>query len=615
MSTTKVTDFFSTRKRGRFNQDDVLLNKQKKTQSLVDPTDVIGIEKAKLIKAVETELIRRSTRSTRSRKYSARQEEDNKTDENEAPQDPEPETPPAPIQNEPEKKLTRGQARKAKMDELKKKMTRLDDKLSKVKEVAPKPVEAEVKAAPPVEKSAKGKQKIDRTELKAKIQNFNNKLLAVQDTIEKKKEADVAKLGEEPVVSGLAAFEKHKNLASADIDIKCTLTLPCAYARVLDAFKGSDTIVKFLTNRQETCTFLKLKLGIQNITKHTFTLKHLAQVKTVYPLAYYYKQEKMFIDFKNDYHLTIHPNLDEVTELNAKGLKDFSPNILLTRLNKFKANLFSLVKNCHQKFLESIGITNVEFKDIKRWHPKFDLESCCPDIEESELPKSPNESVKVKTGQDLLNIAKDVYSSRIQDAIKEHNKEAENNKLNGFEIEGGPLLVNKLTDVKAAPVEPVASVVKEIAQVEKKLTKDEQVLKDLKQKKEKNYNSLLEKIRNKEKTKAFESMIINSDKEKNLVKYGLYKDSIRFLVFYFQAEKKSTIDMEKILAKLADNLKEKITDTECRDLLNEMLNDKNLHEKWITSIRVRNLTYIKMDKSFQMNDLWAKCDKLIADLK
>lgn len=110
-------------------------------------------------------------------------------------------------------------------------------------------------------------------------------------------------------------------------------------------------------------------------------------------------------------------------------------------------------------------------------------------------------------------------------------------------------------------------------------------------------------------------MIINSDKEKNLVKYGLYKDSIRFLVFYFQAEKKSTIDMEKILAKLADNLKEKITDTECRDLLNEMLNDKNLHEKWITSIRVRNLTYIKMDKSFQMNDLWAKCDKLIADLK
>lgn len=56
------------------------------------------------------------------------------------------------------------------------------------------------------------------------------------------------------------------------------------------------------------------------------------------------------------------------------------------------------------------------------------------------------------------------------------------------------MLVNKLTDVKAAPVEPVASVVKEIAQVEKKLTKDEQVLKDLKQKKEKNYNSLLEKV-------------------------------------------------------------------------------------------------------------------------
>ena len=73
MSTTKVTDFFSTRKRSRFNQDDALRTKQINTQ--LDPTDVIGMEKSKLIKAVETELVRRSTRSTRSRKFSNREEE------------------------------------------------------------------------------------------------------------------------------------------------------------------------------------------------------------------------------------------------------------------------------------------------------------------------------------------------------------------------------------------------------------------------------------------------------------------------------------------------------------------------------------------------------------
>ncbi len=411
MSTTKVTDFFSTRKRGRFaNQDEVLRNKQIATQ--LDPTDVIGVEKSRLIKAVENELVRRSTRSTRSRKFSNREEEPPKSEE-------QPEEAPPVINNEPEIKLTRAQMRKAKMDELKAKMNRLDDKLSKVKEVAPKPVEAEVKEieTKPVEAEVKkaplkDKKKIDRAELKAKIQNFNNNLLAVQESVAKAKEAAVV----EPVLtveeSPIAAFEKYKDLASSDIDIKCTLTLPISYARILESFKGSDTIIKFLNNRQETCTFLKLKLGIQNITKHTFLLKHLAQMKTVYPLAYYFKQEKMFIDFKNDYHLTISPNLDEIAELNEKGIKEFSPSVLLNRLNRFKTNLFTLVKDYHQKFLESIGITNINFKDIKRWHPKFEIESC-PELEESELPRSPMESVKVKTGQDLLNIAKDVYSSRV----------------------------------------------------------------------------------------------------------------------------------------------------------------------------------------------------------
>jgi len=70
---------------------------------------------------------------------------------------------------------------------------------------------------------------------------------------------------------------------------------------------------------------------------------------------------------------------------------------------------------------------------------------------------------------------------------------------------------------------------------------------------------------------------------------------------------------------MADNLKGKVqSDTETRELLLEMVNDVNLHGennlKWISSIRVRNITYIKMDKSFQLNDLWAKCDKLISQL-
>lgn len=473
MSKSKVNEYFSTRKRGRFNQNDILLNKQLKTQTVVDtPIDISGIAKSQLLKAVESELKSRTTRSTRSRA--------NQKENGEQPVQPELEEP---AQNEPEKKVTRASARKQKMAELKQKMNRLDDKLEKVKEIAPKPIEVKVKSvdaapAPAPTKQKGGKKKVNKAELMAKIQNFNDNLLAVQEKIEKTKEP-------EPVIEAApiaAAFDKFKNLASADFDIKCTLTLPSSYSRILDSFKGSDSIVKFLTNRQETCTFLKLKLGIQNITKHTFTLKQLSQIKEVYPGAYLYKQEKMFIDFKNDYHLTVKPNLDEIDEVNEDGIKVFSPNVLLNRLNKFKSNLFNIVKNFHQKFLESIGITNVEFKDIKRWHPKFDLESV-QELSESELPKSPHESIKAKTGQDLLNIAKDVYSSRIQEAIKEHNKEAVNNdkKTVNLEIAEGPKLVNTITTVVESVKTPVVK------------SADDKKLGELKEKKEKNYSSLLEK--------------------------------------------------------------------------------------------------------------------------
>lgn len=595
MSKSKVNEYFSTRKRGRFNQNDVLLNKQLKTQSVIDPTDEIGIAKSKLVKAVETELKGRQTRSSSRLKKDVEEEPAQQQAET---------TEEAPA---PTTRAGRALARKQRLEELKAKMSRLDDKLEKVKEVAPKPAAVEPAAPAPVEKPAPtkqkgGRKKVNKAELMAKIQNFNDNLIATQEKIKKVEEVAPV-LEETPAAS---AFNKFKDLASADIDIKCTLTLPVAYARILDSFKGSDSIVKFLTNRQEICTFLKLKLGIQNITKHTFTQKHLGQIKTVYPNAYHFRQEKMFIDFKNDYHLTIRPNLDDIEEIDSvKGIKDFSPSVLLKRLNVFKSNLFTIVKNCHQKFLESIGITNVDFKDIKRWHPKFDLETV-EEIADAELPKCPNESIKCKTGQDLLNIAKTVYSSRIQEAIKEHSKESIDTKVDNLEVVGPKL--------NSAPVEVPA-----IKENLKPLTADEKKLEDLKNKKEKSYNSLLEKIRNKQKNKEFESMVVNSDKEKKTVKFGLYKDSIRFLLFFFQGEKKATIEMEKIQSKLADNLKEKLSETESRELLMDLINEQDLvsgekETKWISVIKVRNVNYIKMDKAFQMNDLWAKVDKMLAAL-
>ena len=109
-------------------------------------------------------------------------------------------------------------------------------------------------------------------------------------------------------------------------------------------------------------------------------------------------------------------------------------------------------------------------------------------------------------------------------------------------------------------------------------------------------------------------MIINSDKEKKLARYGIYKEAIRFLLGFFQSEKKSTIEQDKVLSKLADNLKEKLNELDCRELLNELSDTEKFSMKWISTIKVRNLIYIKMDISFQLIDLWAKCDKMIEEL-
>jgi chromatin licensing and DNA replication factor 1 len=188
---------------------------------------------------------------------------------------------------------------------LKSRINRLDDKVSRVIVEAKLDNQVEVKASPSNEEvKPEKKKRLNRAELKQKMEQFNQKLVAIQAL----EPEVVTKPVEAP--AQLPAYVAMKDLADDKLDMTSTLTLPQKYARLLEFFKGSDSIEKMLFNRDEICTFLKLKMGIQNITKHTFTIQHLAQIKSVYPEAYNYRQEKLFIDFKNDYHLIISPNLE-----------------------------------------------------------------------------------------------------------------------------------------------------------------------------------------------------------------------------------------------------------------------------------------------------------------
>jgi hypothetical protein len=119
-------------------------------------------------------------------------------------------------------------------------------------------------------------------------------------------------------------------------------------------------------------------------------------------------------------------------------------------------------------------------------------------------------------------------------------------------------------------------------------------------------------------------MVVNSSKEKTLVKYSNYKDSIRFLLHFFGSEKKSTVELDKCVKHMSESSKTGLTECQCRDLINEMSSDDkevnmftstDFSKKWLNQIKVRHIPYLQMNKDFQLNDLHAICDKAIEKLK
>jgi hypothetical protein len=139
------------------------------------------------------------------------------------------------------------------------------EQVAQVEKVDKQKVIEEVEA--PVEKEKK--QKLTADELKEKVKNFRQKLQKHNEKFAKKSELEEKKVEREPT----PAYEKYASLALNDETIKTSnddekkLTLPSKHQNLIELFKGSDNIVKFLYNRQEVCTYSKLKNGVQSMIK------------------------------------------------------------------------------------------------------------------------------------------------------------------------------------------------------------------------------------------------------------------------------------------------------------------------------------------------------------
>lgn len=115
-------------------------------------------------------------------------------------------------------------------------------------------------------------------------------------------------------------------------------------------------------------------------------------------------------------------------------------------------------------------------------------------------------------------------------------------------------------------------------------------------------------------------MVVHNEKEKLIVKYRTYMEAVRFISNFFFTEKKSTLDLDRVSIKMAENLKTNVlSELESRNMLIEMANPESIlvngeKKKWLNIITVRNIQYLQMDKTFQLNDLAAICQKHI-DMK
>uniref|UniRef100_A0A8W8KI41 CDT1 Geminin-binding domain-containing protein n=1 Tax=Magallana gigas TaxID=29159 RepID=A0A8W8KI41_MAGGI len=371
----------------------------------------------------------------------------------------------------------------------------------------------------------------------------------------------------EPVSEPKApAYERFHHLATP---APPSLSLPYKYRLVEDMFKSMDTAVSMLHNRSEICTFSKLKSAVQEMTKRNFEQKNVGQIKTVYPEAYTFRQEKGLPAFGgkcHDYQLTVEPNLSNESEKKfstKSGRPSFTAKDILERKTTFHNKLISVVKSHHKKFLSSLSRPlSVPDDKITRWHPKFSLDEV-PDIPVDSLPEPPFVK-KYQSAKDVLQDNRAKLPDRVKKALNSVAKE---------------------NTVKESP-----------SPVESASTKPAAQLQGVPQ-------SLLEKIRAKEAKKQEMSMMRDPSEDKRTLMIRRLPEMMRILRTHFVTEKKPALPMQNIIQKLADSYKTTIRFDDVETHMKLLL---DFVPEWLTVVEIKKGKYVKMDRNIELGTLQEK---------
>ncbi|XP_012276832.1 DNA replication factor Cdt1 [Orussus abietinus] len=400
------------------------------------------------------------------------------------------------------------------------------------------------------------------------------------------------------------AYQKYQSLVDSGIP---ALPLPYNYRFLAEVFRCIDTVSAMLYNRKEIITFKKLKPAVQELVRRNFTLEHLAQIKSIYPEAFQYHQEKVHVfgsmPTQDKYELILTPlvtnsnnesNMTDANEL-LKSHEMMSPSILLERRRKFYKILLDMVKDQHEKFLLNLQPPMIIPKErITRWHPEFDVNTC-EIIKPSELPLPPNIN-KASSVRDVLDKAKSLFhcNTRIEKALQRLAETKMSSNFGASSVVLSTVLTKDATDqvessnkhckveisiVDTPPATPsshsnyLSSAFKGIP------------------------TALLEKVRAKQAAKALETMTRSSSADKEAMLYSRLPELAKVLRNIFVVEKKSVLTMESVIQKLDNSFRVKLTPNEMEEHINLLC---KLLPTWLNIHKVRKVDYLKLAKDVDM---------------
>lgn len=447
-------------------------------------------------------------------------------------------------------------------------------------------------------KNSKKSDQAPSIEHNAATQSKSNKLLELQaklaaiqkekSSLKKDIRAEQAKR-DEPVVKAAEvapkeakaasskakpAYEKHAHLAQKVDAPSGELPLPYKYKMLLEFFRNMDQAVSIYYNRKELITFSKLRSAVQELTRRSFEEKHLAQIVTVDANAYDLRREsaKDLFKMKNltNYELTVEPRLHD-SAVKSDARPPMTALALLNRRNKFHHSLIGLVRKQHTKFLESLTPpVKVDEDKVQRWHPKFKLDEL-PDITPATLPQPP-EVEKFTSAKEVLDKAKGSMNQRIEAALK---------------------LMEEKKKENASTSSSTASPKSKDSPAPKASTKGIPA-------------ALLAKIREKEAKKAVENLVMSGSNSERVNMLGRLPNFIKILRTFFLTEKKAALLIEEVVKKVGESHRSAIGSSAAEAHIRLIA---EVAPEWLTITKVSTGTYVKINKTMDINKIVEKIEK------